>query len=394
MAATVLETSVDGEESMQSESKWLPVSVILEHILPLLVRVSRNRLCSTYKELHAASRKVHTPWPFKRRLHTALGDDVYSVAFSPDCDLLASGGADRIVRIWDRADGLCTHLEGHTRTVNYLYFSPDDKLLASASADTTIRLWKLQDRSLFRVLEGHGSGVLTVAFSRDGSTLVSGDCFGVIRLWDVNDARCIRELVEEDIVGIFAVTFAPDGQTITTAGVREDEDGEEHGGIFLWDISDADDISSTTVVDTHDDIVHSLEYSPDGRYFATGAENGNLRLWNAVDRSCAIVMRTGNNSPVYSVAFSPNGRIVASASADGSVRLWSVEDGDGSCLVNLSEHHESDALSVAFSPDGQTLASSGRDETVHLWNPHEEDRKQFKQVNWETVFLLWNFRKE
>ena len=392
MAATVLETGVDGEESSQSESKLLPVSVIVEHILPLLDRVSRNRLCSTYKELHAASRKVHTPWPFKRRgLHTALGDDIYSVAFSPSSELLASGGSDRIIRIWDRADGRFTHLVGHTRTVNDLCFSPDEKLLASASADSTIRLWRLQDRSS-RVLEDHGSGVLSVAFSRDGATLVSGDCLGNIRLWDVKDARCIRELVDVSIVGIFAVTFTPDGKTIATAGVREGEDGEEYGGIFLWDISDAEDISSNTFVDTHDDIVHSLEYSPDGRYLATGAVKG-FRLWNALALNCAIGM-TGNSDPVYSIAFSPNGRIVASASADGSVRLWSVEDGEESCLINLLRHHESDALSVAFSPDGQTLASSGRDGTVHLWNPHEEDLKHFKQVNWEKVFLLWNFRTE
>jgi WD40 repeat protein len=201
-------------------------------------------------------------------------------------------------------------------------------------------------------------------------------------------------LDDEGIVGIFSVTFAPDGQTIAIAGVREDEDGEEQGALFLWDISDADDSSSTTFVETHNGIVHSLEYSPDGRHFASGAENGTVRLWNAVDNSCAIVLTGNRRVPVYSVAFSQNGKIMASASADGSVRLWSVEDGDDSCLVTLLRHHECDALSVAFSPDGQTLASGGRDGAVHLWNPHEEDRKEFKQVAWETVFLLWNYRKE
>ena len=394
LAATLLETGVDIEESSQSESKWLPVSAIVEHILPLLDRVSRNRLCSTYKELHAASRKVHTPWPFKRRLRGGL-EAVFSVAFSPDSELLANGGSDGIIRIWDRSDGRCTHLEGHTYDVNDLYFSPDGKLLASASDDRTIRLWKLEDRS-FRVLEGHGSGLSSVAFSHDGSMLVSGDVDGKMRLWDVNDGRCIRELVDETIEMITSVAFAPDGKTIASAGDFVDEDGTHHGVIVLWNISDADAISATTAIHTHDGIIYSFQYSPDGRYFATGAENGTIRLWNAADNSSAILMR-GNNKAAFSVAFSPNSKILASANVDGtsSVRLWRVEDEHGSCLVNLSEHHKGVSMYVSFSPDGQTLAYSGVDETaVHLWNPHEEDRKQFKPVNWETFFLLWNFRVE
>jgi WD40 repeat protein len=269
-------------------------------------------------------------------------------------------------------------------------------MLASCpNDDRTIRLWKLEDRS-FRVLAGHDTDVMmTVAFSRDGLTLASGDCDGQIRLWDVNDGRCIRELGEWSFDRICSITFAPDGETIALAAVAfETEDEDPYGAILLWDISDVDAISVTTVVERHDGSVHSLEYSPDGRYFASGAHDGTVRLWNAADSSCVRVMTGEGNSPVFSVAFSPNGKLLASSKADGRVLLWSVED--GSCLVQgyLLGHHESVAFSVAFSPDGQTLAASWRGGIVRLWNPYEEDRKQFKEVDWETVFSLWNFRKE
>ena len=380
--------------------KWLPVSVIVEHVLPLLDRVSWNRLCSTYKELHASSRKIHPPWPFKRRLKCD-GEPayiIYSLAFSSDSELLASGGLDGAIRIWSRADGRCiTHLEGQTHAVRSLCFSPDRKRLASAiSADTTFHLWNLQDHQSFTVLEGHASEVMSVAFSRDGSTLVSGDVGGGIRLWDANDGTSIRELVDESIIDcIESVTFAPDGKTIASSGSRVDEEEEEHGAIILWDISDAEDSSGATVVDTYDGAVTSLEYSPDGRYFASGAHNGTVRLWSAADNSCCARVMTSNIDPVFSVlsvAFSPNGKILASASADDRVRLWSVVDGNGSCfLVKLLEHNQGLIFSIAFSPDGETLASGGRDGRVRLWNPHEEDQKRFEQVDWEKVFLLWNF---
>jgi WD40 repeat protein len=392
-AATFLETGVDDKDMMrflQPKSDGLPMSVIAEHVLPLLDRVSRNRLCTTCKELHAVSRTVNQSWPFKRRLHDGGGEDENSVAFSPDSELLASAGDDGIIRIWDRACGRCADLEGHTGAVRSVHFSTDGKLLASAGEDATIRLWKLEDRS-FRVLEGHGSKVVAVAFSRDGSTLVSAEEDGGICLWDVDDGKCFRELVDESFHQIYSVAFGPDGETIATVGARFDEGEDEQGLIVLWDISDADDISSTTV-ETHDGTVYSLEYSPDARYFASGDDNATIRLWNVATNSCAMVME--GNSPVFSFAFAPNGKMMASGSNDGTVRLWRVEDGDGCCLVNLLGHHKHEVYSVAFSPDGQTLASCGGDGTVHLWNPHDEDRKQFKQVDWETVFLLWNFGKD
>ena len=380
---------------MVDATERLPVSVLVEHVLPLLDRASRNRLCSTSKEVYAASRNVTNPapWPFKRRLHLGGRGNVYSVAFSPDSQLMASGGSDYVIRIWDRTDGRCTLLAGHTNYVHDLCFSPDEKLLASASSDMTIRLWKLQDRSV-RVLQGHRFRVSSVVFSHDGSTLASRDIGEKIRLWDVNDGRCIRELVDERIGSIFSITFAPDGKTIAaSAGFRYSADRDERSAaIVFWDLSGADDLSPPTVVETYDGPVFSLEYSPDGRYFATGAEDGTVRLWNVADNRWTRVMTSKIDPVVLSVAFSPNGKILASASLDGSVRLWSVEDGDSSCLVELLGHHEGAVYSVAFSPDGQTLASSGRDGTVRLWNPHEEDRKQFKRVDWETVFLLWNPR--
>src|SRR4051794_11884568 len=67
---------------------------------------------------------------------------VRTLAFSPDGSLLASGGEDRHIRIWDAATyRLRRTLEGHGDTVNGLAFAPSGALLASASADHTVRLW-------------------------------------------------------------------------------------------------------------------------------------------------------------------------------------------------------------------------------------------------------------
>ena len=109
-----------------------------------------------------------------------------SVAFSPDSPVLAAGGYDSTIRLWDIADPanpqpLGQSLTAGTGTVFSVAFSPDGHTLASGSEDGTIRLWSLPPT----VLTGPDGPVYTVAFSPDGRTLATGGADWKVRLWDV-----------------------------------------------------------------------------------------------------------------------------------------------------------------------------------------------------------------
>jgi eukaryotic-like serine/threonine-protein kinase len=140
--------------------------------------------------------------------------DVYSVAFSGNGLLMASGSSDRTVRIWDVAAAKCVAiLTGHTDSVFSAVFHPDGTRLASAGRDGAIWLWDLATGQEVARLEGHTDYVFSLAFSPDGSSLVSGSGDGTVRIWDTEpparrlkarrQAEALRPEAERLVEGLF-----------------------------------------------------------------------------------------------------------------------------------------------------------------------------------------------
>jgi len=111
----------------------------------------------------------------------------------------------------------------------------------------------------------------------------------------------------------------------------------------------------------HQDVVQSVQFSPDGQMLATGSYDNTVKLWRA--DGTLITTLQGHTQPVMSVSFSPDGQMVATASQDGTVRLWTRT---GSFIREIKAHAQW-VFSVQFSPDGQTIVTSSEDRTAKLW---------------------------
>ena len=277
---------------------------------------------------------------------------VFSVAFSRDGKLFATGDSACGIGLWQVSD--CQQIvfcKGHTDWIRSLTFSPDGITLASASFDKTVKLWDIRTGECLKTFQGHGR-VNSVSISPDGTTLASGSDDKTVKLWDIRTGECLKTF-QGHTDAVESVEISRDGRIVASSSSDET--------IKLWNISSGECLNTLR---GHTNIVLSVAISPDNTTLASGSSDKTIKLWDIRTGECLKTLH-GHTNRIRSVAISSNCVILASVGYDRQVKLWDIKTGE--CLNTLQEHTDW-VRSVAISPDSATLLSGSDDQTVKLWD--------------------------
>ncbi|OJT14892.1 Vegetative incompatibility protein HET-E-1 [Trametes pubescens] len=236
-------------------------------------------------------------------------DGVFFVGFSHDSLWLVSCGMDNCARIWDVAQGApYAVLRGpediiapnSEHVMHHADFDADDRRLVTCSSDHSVLVWNIEggenDKSVDRA-----------ECVEEGKSVEAGNI--------VKSGKILVRFPEEPRNSALYVAFSNDGTRVLTV---------------LY---------------------------PDGM----------MRLHDSLTGQCQVTFE-GHKKPIHSICFSPDQEYIASGSSDNTVRLWRVSDG---ALLRMFTDHQCEVNVVMFSPDGSTLTSGGSDDTVRIRLAHE-----------------------
>jgi len=158
------------------------------------------------------------------------GSPIRALIYTPDSAILITAGDDGLIRYWDSAEGepLYTGDIGHSATVNSLAQTEDGIILASGGADAEVKIYDDYSAQWLNTLLGHAGSVEALAFSPDGTLLASGDSTGRLIVWDVIVGQPLLTLDAVHVGGITGLTFTPDGSRLITTGLD--------GSVQMWGV--------------------------------------------------------------------------------------------------------------------------------------------------------------
>jgi len=289
------------------------------------------------------------------RVYKGHTQDVKSVVFvGADGKRLASGSADKLVRIWDTNSGLCERvLRGHTSKIWCVTSDRKGSRVLSGGGNGDVIIWHMENKESTVTHRFNQRAVYCLDVNRFSPQYVSGGYDTVVRVVDLAGSKVVNVLKEHSAL-VSSVSFNQTGSMIVS--------GSRDCSIKFWDTISG---KCTRTIDANLGEISSVVIDDDGMHVLSSSKDNCLRLWDVRKGRCLQKFTGFQNTWKHFIrcCFGPD-QMVISGSEDGCIYMW--DRNSGKMIKKVSAHRDI-IYSVTWNSSAALLASCSHDAIVKTW---------------------------
>ncbi|XP_026119206.1 autophagy-related protein 16-2-like [Carassius auratus] len=281
---------------------------------------------------------------------------INAVRFSTSSNLLATGGTDRVIKLWGIEAGTLQNrgtLDGSNEGITSIEFDPTGTRILAASYDKSALFWRLEDSVPKLTLTGHSRKVTAARFKCSQKQVVTGSADRTVKIWDLQRAACIQTI---EVLSCCSDVVCSEYLIISSHYDKK---------IRFWD-SRAGSCTQEVPLQGR---VTSLDLCPNHRQLLSCSRDDILQLVDLRKSNDRVAFRAEGfkcGSDSTKAIFSPDGSFLAAGSADGAVYIWNVNTGN--LEKRLPEMHRASISAVAWSLSGEYVVSVDKSRRAVLWS--------------------------
>ncbi|KAL3276990.1 hypothetical protein HHI36_012350 [Cryptolaemus montrouzieri] len=309
-------------------------------------------------------------------------EKITSIAFNGTGDWIALGCSDLgQLLVWEwQSETYILKQQGHANNTSCVSYSNDGEILASGGEDGKVKLWNVNTGLCFITFNEHSSAVTSVAFSGNKKFVVSASVDGTVRAYDVIRYRNFRTFTSPRPVQFACVAVDVSGEFVA-AGAQDVFE------IYLWSVKTG---KLLEVLCGHEGPIGSLDFNPlpTSSTLVSVSWDKTLRIWDAIEKGSAHETIDITSDGIC-VVFNPNGQEVAVATLDSHIHIFEIKTasqittiegrydlGSGKSdtdLISSKKTLEAKSFtSLCYSADGEYLIAGGQSKNVCIYNVKEK----------------------
>lgn len=305
---------------------------------------------------------------------------VWCMKFSPCGRMLATGGQDKLLRIWVLKEAYQNFEELIKKFNADQKSSPtpsQESLVSHQSFEESAQIQQALANSTgpfvplpYRTYSGHTSDLLDVSWSKS-HFILSSSMDKTVRLWHISRRECL--CCFQHIEFVTAIAFHPQDDSFFLSGSLD-------GRLRLWNIPNKK-VFLWNEIDGRRQLITAVNFCQNGKFAVIGTYDGRCLFYNTeqLKYHTQIHVRStrGKNATgrkITGIEPMPNEDKILVTSNDSRIRLYDLRDLGLSCKYK-GYVNDSQQIKASFSHDGKYIISGSENQSIYLWKTHHDFTK-------------------